>query len=413
MKFKNKGRKLYKTKEKKYYGKSPADKLLSACLTLLLVGGIGIIGYSAAGPILNFTRKQGDDNSADLPFRIDDTDFHGGDGSTTEDSFLPTQAPTEAPSEEAEPSEQHSAEQYSAAALSVNDLMTIESLNNALAAIPTEQNITYVEIPLKIRGGAIYYNSTNEEAWRSGAVKSTIMLPELAETIRSAGYRPAAIISTFNDNIMPASYPAAGYVTADGMDQWIDDNAEAGGKPWLSPYSESALTYLTYLTGEAVEAGFDCIVCSDFSFPEFRDTDLALLDERLQRKDRYLSMTSAANMLYTKCTEGESRMFLEVSAADLLRGTNDMLQPMLLSTGTVVLNINVDELSTVLTDGRTVYEFEGTPADMTDKVLGFLEDRFKDFNTVVRISGSTLSTEELLKAKDVITEHGFSSYVIG
>ena len=48
MRFKNKGRKIYKTKEKNYYGKSPVGKAFSVGLTILLLGGIGFIGYSGA-----------------------------------------------------------------------------------------------------------------------------------------------------------------------------------------------------------------------------------------------------------------------------------------------------------------------------------------------------------------------------
>lgn len=412
MKFRNKGRKIYKTKEKNYYGKTPADRLLSACLTLLLVGGIGIIGYSAAGPILRFTKRQADNMQEDLPFIIDDSDFHGGKGKETEDLLLPTKAATDTDAEEPEQPEV-TAEQYSAVALTVNDIMTIESLKNALAGIPADQNITYVEIPLKIKGGEIYFNSTSEEAWRSGAVKSTIMLPELADTIKNAGFRPAALISTYSDNIMPASYPLAGYMTTETNDQWIDDSYEAGGKPWLSPYSGLADKYLGYLVGEAAEAGFDYVVCSDFSFPEFRETDLSLLDERLSRKDRYTAMTSAANSLYTKCLADDCKMFVEVSASDLLCGRGEVLQPMLLSTGTVVLNIDIDHLSAGISDGKTIYEFTDTPDKITEKALGFLSDRFKDFNTIVRVSGAGISPEELMKARDVATEKGYTSYIIG
>lgn len=412
MKFRNKGRKIYKTKEKNYYGKSPADKILSACLTLLLVGGIVVVGYSAAGPILNFTRKQGDDLNGDLPYIIDSSDFKGGDGTASEDIFLPEETSASEPSDPSEDKDVK-AEEYSAVALSINDVMTVESLKNALAGIPADEHIRYVEIPLKVSGGEVYFNSTNEEAWRSGAVKSMIMLPEYAETIKSAGFRPAALLSTYCDNIMPASYPLAGYVTVNGNDQWIDDSYEAGGKPWLSPYSDLSVNYLSYLAGEAVEAGFDYVVCSDFTFPNFRETDLSILDERLSRKDRYTAMTSVANSLYTKCLEGGAKMFVEVSASEILSGRGEVLQPLLLSTGTVVLNIDIDHLSAGITNGKTLYEFTGTPAEITEKALGFLADRFKDFNTIVRISGAGITTEELLKARDIAKEKGYSSYIIG
>ena len=60
MKFKNKGRKIYKTKEKNYYGKSPVGKAFSVGLTVLLIGGIVFIGYSVAEPLINYTKKKGD-----------------------------------------------------------------------------------------------------------------------------------------------------------------------------------------------------------------------------------------------------------------------------------------------------------------------------------------------------------------
>ena len=61
MKIKNKGRKIYKTKEKNYYGKSPFGKFMSGALSVLLIGGLGFLGYSVAEPIINYTRKAGDE----------------------------------------------------------------------------------------------------------------------------------------------------------------------------------------------------------------------------------------------------------------------------------------------------------------------------------------------------------------
>ena len=67
MKRKNKGRKIYKTKEKNYYGKSPVGKFMSGLLTVLLIGGIGFIGYSVAEPIINYTQHKGDKPASTMP----------------------------------------------------------------------------------------------------------------------------------------------------------------------------------------------------------------------------------------------------------------------------------------------------------------------------------------------------------
>ena len=70
-------------------------------------------------------------------------------------------------------------------------------------------------------------------------------------------------------------------------------------------------------------------------------------------------------------------------------------------------------LKSGVSDGKMLYEFEGTPADMTEKCLGFLSDRLTDFNVTVRISGSAATAEELAAAKDKAAAHGYSSFVIG
>ena len=67
MRTNKKGRKLYKTKEKNYYGKSPVGKVFSAVLSVLLIGGLGFIGYSVAEPLLNYNKKVDDDTSNTAP----------------------------------------------------------------------------------------------------------------------------------------------------------------------------------------------------------------------------------------------------------------------------------------------------------------------------------------------------------
>ena len=398
MKRKHKGRKIYKTKEKNYYGKSPLGKFLSGVLTVLLIGGIGFIGYSVAEPIINYTQHKGDEpeTSADEPEET----------TSTEEAESTTAT---VPSGE----EKLASEKYKAAALTVNDLASINDLRRALGAVPSGDGIEFVEVPLKARGGYIYYSTTNSEARSAGAVQSSLSLSQITAEIKESGYRPAAVISTFYDNVLPAVYPDSGYVTyADGS-QWIDDDLSNGGKPWTSPYSQRTLDYLAEIVGEVSSSGFERIICSDFVYPYFRQSDLAILDEQLGRSDRFMALTSAANLLYDRSVSNGVSMYIEVSATDILRGGGDVLQPMLLSANTVVVNIDVEELQYGVSDGHTLYEFSGTPAEITDKCLGFVSERLSDFNVAVRISGSGATAQELLKAKEKIADYGYKSFVIG
>ena len=106
-------------------------------------------------------------------------------------------------------------------------------------------------------------------------------------------------------------------------------------------------------------------------------------------------------------------MFIEVSAADILSGNADILQPILLSVNTVVLDVNMDELGEGVSDGRNYYEFKGTPEEKVEKCLGFVTDNLADFNFAVRVSGSSLTTQELIEVKEKIAEMGYNSFVLG
>lgn len=397
MRTNKKGRKLYKTREKNYYGKSPVGKVFSAVLSVLLIGGLGFIGYSVAEPLLNYNKKVDDDTSNTAPTT-----------EPTQEETVPDESST---SEVAQ--DPRTNEIYKAAAVSANAMNSINALEAALEAVPTDQGIEYVEIPLKISGGNIYYATSNYEAQSAGAVQSSLSLSEVVAAVESAGYKPAAIISTFWDNVLPSTYPQAGYVTVDDGSQWIDNNYDSGGKPWVSPYSDVAVNYICSIAEEVAASGFDKVICSDFMFPHFRDTDLEMLDSRLSGKERFMALTSVANLLYDKITSGGSRMIVEVSAAEILSNNADILQPMMLTADTVVVDINMDEISWGISDGWTIYEFSGTPAEKTKKCLGFISEKLEGFNVAVRISGDSATTEELINAKEEIADFGYRSFVIG
>jgi len=427
MKFKNKGRKIYKTKEKNYYGKSPAGKVFSALLSAVLIGGIGFIGYSVAEPVVNYTKKQGDDESVIEPtteFSLEnyhsesDGEEYTEPATPAEDmSFTQTQTQpqtsTERPTlEQIEVKEPEVHEYCKAYALSEYDILSLDALNLALSRIPENQEINTVQVPLKTKGGAIYFETYSDEAIISGAVQSRMSPDVIAQTIKLAGYTPCAEISTFRDHIVPMSYHEYSYNTVDDNSLWYDNSPENDGKPWLSPFSEGSINYVSFLVSEAVSAGFEKVVCSDIMFPEFRDSDLEMLDPVLANKDRYKVLTSASNKLYeTAISEGAS-MMLEVSAVDILRNKAEVLDPMLLSVNTVVLDIDLDEIGSEVKNIATVYEFNGTPAENTVKMLGLAKDSLSDFNVVVRISG-TLSEEDAEEARQAVLQEGYNSFILG
>lgn len=391
------GRKIYKTKEKNYYGKTPLAKALSVALTILLIGGIGFIGYSVAEPIVNYTKKKGDDTAAST--------------SAASDSILATE-PLSVPTAEVtvrEPVE------YKALTFRPGDLLSTDSVKAAINRIPSGPNIEYIEIPLKISGGNIYYSSSVMYAINSGAIQNMISLSDIVGIIKSAGYHPAAIISAFNDSKVPGIDPTTGYVTNATGEQWIDNDISAGGKPWMTPYSSTAVNYIGDIVTEVSSAGFEKVICSDMVFPYFRKSDLELLPEELGSRKRFQALTSAANLFYDRAVMNGASMSIEISASDLLRDNADIIsEPLYLNVKSIIVDINIDEISYGVNTNTTVYDFNGTASDKTAKMLELIKDKLVNFpNAAIRISGTSIGTDELLKAKEVIKDYGFRSYVIG
>ena len=400
MKFKNKGRKIYKTKEKNYYGKSPVGKAFSVGLTVLLIGGIFFIGFSVAGPLINYAKQKGDTVTTTAPA------FEEEETVTDENGEIVTQVETTTVVP-------FSLERYRAFTFSAMDLSDSDTLKKALKRVPADEKIEYIEVPMKETGGTVNYATKNYYATSSGIVEGGMKAKDIASAITSAGYKPVALISTFNDNVVPRYFQDMSYLTyADGT-MWIDNSVEAGGKPWMNPFSENAVNYNADIVDEVTSAGFVRVVCSDFVFPDFRQSDIDILGDRVVAADRYMALTSAANMMYEKAMTNGSKMLLEVDAADILRGKKDVLQPMLLKVNNIVLNIDLDKIAYGVFTADTVYEFNGTPAENVKKMLDLVGDEFDDFNLAVRVSGAAAGIQELLEAKDEIVGCGYDSYVIG
>lgn len=392
MKFRNKGRKIYKTKEKNYYGKTPFGKFMSAALTVLLIGGIGFLGYSAAEPLVNFTKKRGDE-ALSLPETVTS------DNEPTVDST----------SIEIKVPQNNNAEIYKAAVLKPQNLKDISSLKAALSNINVNVGYQYVMVPLKISGGEIYYASSVREAQMSGAVQSALTLAEITAEIKNAGYMPAAEISLLNDYTVTKTYADMSYTTIDDGSRWIDSK----GKYWLSPFSASAVSYIGAIADEIAAADFEKVICSDVVFPQFKESDLVLLGDKVSGSENYLALTSLTNSLYNKLMSGGATMLLEVSAIDILKENTHVIQPMLLDVNTLVLDIDFDEIGDAVAVSDTVYEFTGTAAEKASKLIGLVQYKLADYNVAVRFSGDGIQETELIKAKDVIAGYGYNSFMIG
>ena len=420
---KYKGRKIYKTKEKNYYDKSFGGKFFSLLLTLILLGGVAFIGYSFAEPMLNFSKKAGDTVSENLDSIVPETTVSTETvttqttsttastttaSKTTATTTSATTADTEFQSWETTAVTKKTGD-YRASTVPVSAMRSLESLDSALFSIPSVEDIEYIEIPLKISGGVICYNCTSQEARSSNAIVSTLEIRDIISTIKNHGYKPAAVVSTFDDAILPLRFASCGYTFRDDS-LWLDKN----GQPHSSPFSDAALAYNSYVIQEAAAAGFEKIICTDFEIPEFSQEELKNLDSKFGNdSERCTALVSAFSFFREHSADFKAEIFPQFNAEDILLSRDEMFFSKKLNTDKIAVNIDIDSISGTISDRTGIYEFSGTPADMTEKMLGLIKGELKGKKVTVRITGTDCDWYSLYEAGQKAAELGFGSFIIG
>ena len=152
-------------------------------------------------------------------------------------------------------------------------VVSLSSLTDSTAIAQTaqtlkSQGVRYALIQLKDASGYVYYASGVASA--SGSIAaSTIDAAAVAQAMTEQDIIPVAYICAFQDPIAAYTDRTMGihYTGSDYM--WLDAKADAGGKPWLNPYSASAVQYVGDLVQEALDMGYKQVVLSAVQFPAY------------------------------------------------------------------------------------------------------------------------------------------------
>lgn len=146
--------------------------------------------------------------------------------------------------------------------------LTDEAGITAAARQLAQQGTAYALITFKEASGSIYYASAVTNAADSIAA-DVVDAQRIAEILRQEGIIPVAQICAFQDPV--AAYTdrsMAIHYSADML--WLDNvSAEAGGKPWLNPYSASAVQFVGDLIGELRDLGYEQVVLTGVQFPRY------------------------------------------------------------------------------------------------------------------------------------------------
>lgn len=157
---------------------------------------------------------------------------------------------------------------------SVKDAQQAAATAGNLAA----QGVKYAVLPLKDSQGYVYYQS-GVEAAQSSISATTYDAAAAADALKAVGITPVGSICTFKDPLAPNANRSMAVLYQNTDYFWLDAARDAGGKPWLNPYSDEAAAYISALIAEARSMGYEQLLLSGVQFPGTAGRDKANFGE--------------------------------------------------------------------------------------------------------------------------------------
>lgn len=438
---KNRGMKIYKQKKRRRKGNS--NQIMSLLGTCAVVFGVGIFGYYVvAVPIIDLLKGNEKEPSSDISVSTDESlvtthkkifddmtatrvpvntenddepiittvpDITTTDEisvtttvvTTTETvtSTTPVTTVTEVPQTEittvttTKPvSKIKLVNQGGYYYLTESDVQDIDTMKEKLSSL---EGYSCVVLPLKLTGGKLNYDSSVRTARLSGVISCYVTIDEMVSAVKESGMEPVAEISTIVDHIYPLTYKKSAYQFADGFTgEWLDNAYEAGGKPWLSPFADDAISYLTDIVDELTSAGIGSVVCTDTYFPPFREKDLGYIGEIVQSEDRYKGLTDLINTLDDTAQANGGRVMLSVSANEVINSSAEVFKPEEFGSMYVVINISMNDFA---------------DKDI-EEVMGMLENKCNDMKIVPCVVSA--GTSDVEGTVDELKKLGYSLYIV-
>lgn len=402
------------------------------------VAALIFVGYSVAGPIGRYIASR-PDRTETQPWTPTDTDTVTDDTAaqtaelpavtdiTKSDISLPVseeaQTSAAAVTEPAETtvttvSEQTAALRDGGAAyyLDPDSMSDADSLDAALDELAAS-GCNAVIFPVKTEGGVFHYRTELDFVATvidgNDPIQSELFAADIVKAAESRGLRPVALMSVLYDNNRYGDYRDGSYRSEDG-DTWLDTSPDKGGKPWLSPFDETAQEYLCDIVTELGEAGFDEIICDDFIFPEFRSSDIDMLGEEISPySDRYQALTSLAVMMNNAGNEAGTRVMLRITANSVIRRYSELFYPDELEGCRIMIDYSENNISRTMVAGNDEVILDDM--DMYDKitaVYGEVSSRCGDLPVYPMLDRESMSADDFDEAVKALTAMGYDEYYV-
>ena len=402
------------------------------------VAALIFVGYSVAGPIGRYIASR-PDRTETQPWTPTDTDTVTDDTAaqtaelpavtdiTQSDISLPVseeaQTSAAAVTEPAETtvttvSEQTAVLREGGAAyyLDPDSMSDADSLDAALDELAAS-GCNAVIFPVKTEGGIFHYKTELDMVATvidgNDPIASELSASDIVKAAESRGLRPVALMSVLYDNNRYGDYRDGSYRSEDG-DTWLDTSPDKGGKPWLSPFDETAQQYLCDIVTELGEAGFDEIICDDFIFPEFRSSDIDMLGEEVSPySERYQALTSLAVMMNNAGNDAGTRVMLRITANSVIRGYSELFYPDELEGCRIMIDCSENNISRTMVAGNDEVILDDM--DMYEKitaVYGEVSSRCGDLPVYPMLDRESMSADDFDEAVKALTAMGYDEYYV-
>lgn len=413
MRRKKQGIKIYQAKRRRgrMFTKRRRSPVLSVLLMLVLSCGAGMLGYHIAGPLLRYIHSEQPIEDDTEPTLQAEAVTEASEQATHEPQM--TDPPATTASEEVEttaPLETNLiapvGESFAAYRIEEDALESLPKLRAALLSMP--EGCSTAVVPLKCSGGAVQYVSEVE-----GVVSGALTLSEIGACAAEAGVTLSAELSLLHDNVYPDYDWSAGYCIEEDGTRWLDDKPSEGGKPWLSPFSESARQYLSDLVQELSESGFRYLYCTDVVFPDFYQTDLEYIGEMVQSSEQRAD--AAADLLSQLDRTAQSagaEVVYTFSLYDALNQTEEALNSEHSTASLMAAVIDDSYFQTPFWYDNVRYDLsQCTVAERVQKLMGIAEHLAEPAELIPCLDRSSFG-DRLPEAIEAIQLMGYTRYLL-
>lgn len=392
------GRNIYRRRRSKF------RSIVTTSLWVILIGAIGFVGFSVAGPFIDYLRTK-DDNTSDIsqwtPPSSDPISEPNKDESGTA-SLPPSDNTSEPPNEK---------NGYIAIEIPVDEVQSEEKLTKFLSSAKTD-GYNAVVIQLKDETGLFLYDTSNEIAISADTVSGKMGLAGIVSKIKGENLVPIARIHTLKDALNTQYSRDLNYQFKDGGTVWLDNAPAKGGKRWISPFSDASVDFICDISAEIADAGFEQIIYSSLVFPSFHNADFGYLGDKIKPETRWTGLIELYNEVDKIVVANNAVSVLEVSVKAAIEETEEVYKVEQLQGKNITAVYNASEIGKKLVAGNDTITIPDATYESVTTAFQLIADSADKINIIPCIEKSGLSDGELLEAIRALKDLGYESYII-